>query len=478
MAQLNLKLTRNGRLPLYRQLYQQIQRAILAGTATPGSALPSSRRLAAELGVARITVTQAYEQLLAEGYVVSRPGAGVFVAGDLPLLGEKRPFSPTLSEWGERVLMTGEPETAAGVRPAIDFGIGRSFAQIFPYDVWRRLLARYLSTDDAMLSRYGSVSGFMPLRQALADYLARYRSLNCTPEQIVIVSGAQQVLDILARLLLQPGDEVLVETPGYVVAFDLFRAYGLRLTALPVDDEGFPVEKIPAHNQARLAFVTPTHQFPHGGTMSLRRRLRLLQWAQQRDGLIIEDDYDGDLRYNGRPQAALQSLDEDGRVVYLGTFSKVLFPALRLAYVVLPPALLQPFLQAKALIDRGAPTLTQAAVADFMQEGHYERHLGQLRHVYGRRRGALVAAIEQFMPGRVRYAAVAAGLHMMLYLPADCEETAVVQGAAAVDVGVYPGAPYHVERPSPPAILLGFSGLSEGEIEEGVRRLAAVVQDC
>ncbi|MCZ7667559.1 MAG: PLP-dependent aminotransferase family protein [Chloroflexi bacterium] len=173
--------------------------------------------------------------------------------------------------------------------------------------------------------------------------------------------------------------------------------------------------------------------------MSLRRRLRLLQWAQQRDGLIIEDDYDGDLRYNGRPQAALQSLDEDGRVVYLGTFSKVLFPALRLAYVVLPPALLQPFLQAKALIDRGAPTLTQAAVADFMQEGHYERHLGQLRHVYGRRRGALVAAIEQFMPGRVRYAAVAAGLHMMLYLPADCEETAVVQAAAAVDVGVYPG---------------------------------------
>ncbi len=473
---LNLTVDRNGRLPLYRQIIQQIQTQVLSGDLPSGTQLPSSRQLASDLGVARITVTQAYDQLQAEGYLVGRPGAGVFVAEALPLLWEKRPFTPTLSDWGNRVLTAAPDDSPTGSRPAIDFGIGRSFAQIFPYDVWRRLLARYLSTDDAMLSRYGSVAGYFPLRQALADYLAQYRGINCTPEQVVIVSGAQQVLDILARLLLKPGDEVLVETPGFVVAFNLFRAYGAQLTALPVDDDGFPVENIPPDNTARLAFVTPTHQFPRGGTMSLSRRLRLLQWAQQRDGLIIEDDYDGDLRYNGRSQSALQGLDNDGRVVYLGTFSKVLFPALRLAYVVLPPVLVEPFVQAKALIDRGSPTLTQAAIADFITEGYFERHLSQLRQIYGQRRQALVTALEQFLPGQLRYAEVAAGLHMMLYLDAHCDETAVIQQAAAQDVGIYPGAPYHLQQPAPPSLLLGFSGLSEAEIQEGIRRLATVIR--
>ena len=476
--ELALKIERSDRIPLYRQIIQQIQEKVLCCALEPGAKLPSSRQLAKDLGVAPITVTQAYEQLQAEGYLSSRQGAGVYVAEGLPLLAAKRPFTPELSDWGHRVLASAPADIPTGTRPAIDFGISRSFAQIFPYDVWRRLLARYLSTDDAMLSRYGSVAGFLPLRQALADYLARYRGINCTPEQVVIVSGAQQVLDILARLLLKPGDEVLVETPGYVVAFDLFRAYGAHLTALPVDDDGFPVERIAVDNKARLAFVTPTHQFPRGGTMSLPRRLQLLQWARQRDGLIIEDDYDGDLRYNDRPQSALQGLDSDGRVVYLGTFSKVLFPALRLAYVVLPPVLVEPFVQAKALIDRGAPTLTQAAIADFITDGYFERHLGRLRQVYGQRRQALVNALDRFLPGQVHFAEVAAGLHVMVYLQADCDETAVIQQAAAQDVGVYPGATYHLQQPAPPSLLLGFSGLSEPEIEEGIRRLAIVLQSC
>jgi GntR family transcriptional regulator / MocR family aminotransferase len=477
MLQLNLE--RNGRLPLYAQIYQQIRGLILRGELAADMQLPPSRQLAAALGVARITVTQAYEQLQAEGYLVGRRGAGMFVAeslvGDLlPVAGE-RPFAPILSHWGERVMAAESEAELSALAPAIDFGFGRSFAQIFPYDVWRRLLARYLGADDAILSRYGSVAGFDPLRAALADYLARQRGVRCTPEQVVIVSGAQQVLDILARLLLNRGDEALVETPGYTVAYDLLRVYGAKLVGLPVDDEGFPVELIPSDSQARLAFVTPTHQFPRGGAMALARRLRLLRWARERGALIIEDDYDGELRYNGRPLAALQGLDEDGRVVYLGTFSKVLFPALRLAYAVLPPALLEPFVQAKSLVDRGAPTLTQAAVADFITEGHFERHLQQLRQAYGRRRAALVAAIETHMPGQARYSPMAAGLHVMLYLRPGVEETAVVQQAAAVGVGVYPGAPYHLEQPAPPSILLGFSGLEEAEIEIGVRRLAGVL---
>ncbi|MBK8985306.1 MAG: PLP-dependent aminotransferase family protein [Chloroflexi bacterium] len=476
-------LQKNGRYPLYAQLYRQIAALILGGELPAGTKLPPSRQLAVNLGVARVTVTQAYEQLQAEGYIAGRIGAGMFVTEGLvnallPKREEKRPFTPTFSHWGERV-MAAEPEVeSAAARPAIDFGFGRSFAQIFPYDVWRRLLARYLGADDAILARYGSVAGFEPLRAALADYLARQRGVRCTPEQIVIVSGAQQVLDILARLLLNPGDEALVETPGYTVAYDLLRVYGARLVGLPVDDEGFRVELIPQDSRARLAFVTPTHQFPRGGTMSLPRRLRLLQWAQEREALIIEDDYDGELRYNGRPLAALQGLDEAGRVAYLGTFSKVLFPALRLAYVVLPPALLNPFVQAKSLIDRGAPTLTQAAVADFITEGHFERHLQQLRQAYGRRRAVLIAAIAAYIEPnlpQVRYAPMAAGLHVMLYLGTGVNETAVVQQAAAAGVGVYPGAPYHLEQPAPPSILLGFSGLEEAEIEEGVRRLAKVL---
>jgi GntR family transcriptional regulator/MocR family aminotransferase len=337
------------------------------------------------------------------------------------------------------------------------------------------LLARYLSIDDTMLSRYGSVAGFNSLREAVADYLIRMRGVRCSPEQVIIVSGMQQALDILARLLLNQGDEVLVETPGYAGAFELFRTFGARLKALPVDDGGFPVETIPAGSQARFAFVTPSNQFPKGGAMPLYRRLALLRWARQVEALVLEDDYDGELRYSEHPLAALQGLDEDGRVVYLGTFSKVLFPALRLGYVVLPPSLLSPFIQAMQLVDRGAPTLTQAAVADFITEGHFERHLRRLRKVYGHRRQTLVETIRRTMPDHVWHTQTDAGLHVMLYLPVDFREADVVRRAAESGVGVYPGAPYHLQQPAPPSILLGFSGLSRAEIEEGVARLAAVI---
>lgn len=362
-------------------------------------------------------------------------------------------------------------------RPAIDFGFGRSFPHIFPYEIWRRLLNRYLSTDDTMLSRYGSVAGFTLLREAVADYLHRLRGVNCTTEQVVIVGGMQQALDVLARLLLNSGDQVLVETPGYAGAFELFRTFGAKLVALPVDRAGFPAEQIPEDSQARLAFVTPTNQFPKGGTMPLSRRLALLQWARQANALILEDDYDGELRYSGQPLAALQGLDDDGRVVYLGSFSKVLFPALRLGYVVLPISLLRPFVQAMQLVDRGAPTLTQAAVADFIVEGHFERHLRRLRKEYGGRRQVLVQTLERLLPGVLQYSAEEAGLHVMLYLPDNTDEEEIVHKAAQAGVGVHPGSPYHLERPARPSILLGFSGLRKEEIEEGVMRLATVLQD-
>lgn len=462
--------------PLYVQIYTALRRMILAGEIAPGARLPATRTLAQRWQVARITVTEAYAQLQAEGFVESRPGAGTFVPQTISPPLPAQPHQPQLTPWGRRLMKpTAQPKRPLPAKPDIDFGFGRSFSHAFPYDVWRRLLARYLSTDDAMLSQYGSAAGFLPLQEALAAYLSRQRGVNCEPEQIVIVSGAQQAVDLLSRLLLNPGDGVLMETPGYRDAYEIFQANGATIQTIAVDEHGLPVAAIPADCRARLLFVTPSNQFPHGGAMPLARRLRLLAWARNHEAVIVEDDYDGELRYDGRPLSSLQGLDREGRVVYLGTFSKVLFPALRLGYVALPQALVQPFVQAKGLVDRGAPTLTQAAVADFIVEGHFERHLRHLRQAYGERRQALVEALQTHLDDRVQYVAAPAGLHVMLYLPPELAETAVIQQAAALGVGIYPGAPYHLPQPVRPSILLGFSGLTTEQIAEGVRRLATVI---
>lgn len=475
--------------PIYRQIYRQFRRKILTGELEPGRRLPSSRRLARQAGIARITVLQAYEQLEAEGFVQTRPGSGTFVMVDLACLEPvdcPTPDNSTgsdrslLTEWGQQVMALSISEEANPdtLRPEIDFGIGRSFAQLFPYDIWRRLLGRYLSTDDAMLSRYGSPAGFFPLRQAIADYLGRARGVRCQAEQVVVVSGAQQALDILARLLLKPGDEVLVETPGYRDSFTIFQLHQARLLGLPVDHQGFPVDKIPDDCQAKLVFITPTHQFPRGGTMPLRRRLKMLDWADRHGAFIIEDDYDGDLRYDGHSLMALQGLDQEGRVVYLGTFSKVLFPALRLGYVVLPEGkgreLAEAYVRAKDLVDRGAPTLTQAAVADFIAEGYFERHLRHLRRTYGQRRAVLVDALEHHLGDRVEFSPVAAGLHVMLLAKRDVDESRLIHDAATVGLRIYGGAASFLDQPAPPSFLLGFSGLNEEEIAEGVRRLSLI----
>lgn len=482
--EMSFELHRNDEEPLYRQLYRHIRQSILDRSLPPGTRLPATRAMARQLQIARITVTQAYDQLQAEGYVVRRQGAGTYVSSDLPLPAvptRTSPFSQTfaLSSWGQRVRelaqSSEQPIETQQQNIEIDFGFGRSFPHIFPYDVWRSLLARYLSTDDIMLSRYGSAAGFAPLREAISDYLARLRGVHCHPDEVVIVNGAQQALDIIARLLLNQGDHVLVETPGYVDAFSVFQAQGAHLVPLAVDNDGFPAEQLSHSSNARLAFVTPANQFPRGGAMPVERRLTLLRWARQNNALVIEDDYDGALRYEDQPLAALQGLDETGNVIYLGTFSKVLFPALRLGYVVLPDSLLQPFLRAKSIVDRGAPTLTQAAVADFINEGHFERHLKRLRKEYGRRRQVLVSALREQLDTAVSFAPEPAGLHVMIYLTEDAHEARIVTRAAAKGVRIYAGRPYHLQDPSPPTILLGFSGLSESEIVRGVRLLAEVI---
>jgi GntR family transcriptional regulator/MocR family aminotransferase len=465
-------------IPIYKQIYDQIRELIMIGDLGDGDQLPASRKLARELGVSRVSVTAAYSQLAVEGYIVSKVGSGTFVVGLFSQSAEgnvvERAPGLNLSGWGKRILSAESVELGVlnSGRPAIDFGFGRSFPHIFPYDIWRRLLARYLSTDDTMLSRYGSAAGYIPLREAVASYLRRMRGVDCRMDQVVIVSGIQQALDIICRLFLMKDDVILVESPGYVDAYNLFRTLGARLQPVPVDNQGLPVESIKETSNCRFAFVTPSNQFPRGGTMPLNRRLALLDWAQRSNAHILEDDYDGELRYSSHPIAALQGLDTEGRVIYLGTFSKVLFPALRLGYLVLPSPILPIFLKAKELVDRGAPTLTQAAVADFISEGHFERHLRRLRKEYGSRRKTLVEALDIYLPGLVEYSDVEAGLHVMIFLPADLVEEQIVASAAIAGVGVYPGSVYHFHRPSRPSLLLGFSGLGTSEIVEGVKRLA------
>jgi GntR family transcriptional regulator/MocR family aminotransferase len=479
---LKISLDHDKTTPIYKQIYDQIRELILLGKLSEGNRLPASRKLARKLGVSRVSVTTAYSQLAVEGYIVSKVGSGTYVAGILSKSTEDAVVETTprlnLSGWGKRIesAESFESEVENSSRPAIDFGFGRSFPHIFPYDIWRRLLARYLSTDDTMLSRYGSAAGYVPLREAVASYLQRQRGVDCNMDQVVIVSGIQQALDIICRLILEKDDVILVESPGYVDAYNLFRTFGIKLLPVLVDDLGLPVESIKETNNCRLAFVTPSNQFPRGGTMSLNRRLSLLDWAQRSNAYILEDDYDGELRYSSHPIAALQGLDKEGRVIYLGTFSKVLFPALRLGYLVLPAPILPIFLKAKELVDRGAPTLTQAAVADFISEGHFERHLRRLRKEYGRRRKTLVEALDTYLPGLVDYSDVEAGLHIMVFLPADQVEEGIVSAAASLGVGVYPGSAFYLEGPSRPSLLLGFSGLGTPEIVEGVRRLADVVK--
>lgn len=473
-------------IPLNRQIYLQIRDKILDGSLPCNSQIPATREIARKYEMARMTVNVAYEQLEIEGYVVTKPGSGTYVTDELELLAENQPIEEVeLSYWAERLqspdfLKTMEVgrQSLESNNPSveIDFGFGRSFSHIFPFDVWRKLLARYLSTDDALLSKYGSVGGFGPLREAIASYVGRQRGVHCRPEQVFIISGVQQALDILSRMLLNPGDEVLVETPGYVNASRVFQSHGANLRAVPVDENGFQSERIPTDSDARLIFVTPSNQFPHGGAMPVQRRLQLINWARTRNALIIEDDYDGELRYEGSPISAMQGLDDSGRVIYLGSFSKVLLPALRLGYVILPQQLCEPFLQAKMLMDRGAPTLTQAAIADFINEGHFERHLRNLRKLYAERRGTLVRALTEHLEGAVQFADHPAGFHMMLYLNEGLDEQHVIAEMRKKGVAIYAGRPYHHGDWAPPSLVIGFSDLENEQIQEGIRRLGDVLK--
>ena len=474
-----------GSGPLYRRIYHALKSDISTGRLAPQSRLPSTRALAADLRVSRNTVTLAYEQLIAEGYLLSRNRSTTLVAGaapprivpSVPVPGKS---DPRLSAYGRR--LTDDPATPysgsyverAGIR--YDFRYGRPAMEAFPQEVWRRLLAARARSAPAGAYGYAAPSGYAPLREALAGYLRRARGMTCEPDQIVIVNGTQQALDLASRILVDPGDRVVIEEPHYHSVRLSFEAVGAKLVGIDVDAKGLDPARLP-RSGARVACVTPCHQFPTGVVMPMPRRLELLDWAARTGTWIIEDDYVSEFRYEGHPIEALHALDHAERVIYMGTFSKTLFPALRIAYVVLPHALVRPFTVAKWMADRYTATLNQEALADFVSQGHFERYLRRACARNSVKRRVLIASLREYFGDRVEVAGENAGVHLLVWLK-DVEASktdAIISRAARAGVGIYPVDLYYSKRPLRAGLLFGYASLTESGIRAGIRKLAAVV---
>jgi GntR family transcriptional regulator/MocR family aminotransferase len=484
-----IPLDRDAATPLFRQLYLRLKEAILAGDMGAQARLPATRELGRLLGVSRQTVLAAYEQLMAEGYLQGTVGKGTFVSASLPAAA--RQVVPATPGEGEKTLIRplsarGETMAAAMARvrhhdaPLRTFRISMPGLDLFPFEVWRKLEARHWRRREVPLG-YGGAAGHPPLRELLCAYLKASRGVRCTPEQIIITTGSQQALYLLAQLLLAPGEGVWLESPGYQGAAAPFEVAGARICPVPVDAEGMDVAYAAArYPDARLAFATPSHQLPLGVTMSLGRRLELLGWAEKSRAWIVEDDYDSEYRYTGPPLASLQSLDRQGCVIYVGTLSKVLFPGLRLGYIVAPPALAEPLARAKAVVDRHSPIVPQAVLADFIQEGHFARHIRRTREAYGERRIAMLEAIHARMRGALACGPSDAGLDLCVGVTNGLSEAEAASRAGAGGVDVRPLSYYTNPAAGPdcavpPGLLLGFSAFTPAQIREGIRRLEQLI---
>lgn len=483
-----LGLDRGSSVPLHRQLYDGLREAILTGRVRPGARLPSTRTLAADLGASRNTVLAAFGQLLAEGYLEGRVGAGTTVASTLPetLLrahpqaarAERPGRRPRLSRRGALLVST-RAALARGASTARPFRPGLPGLEFFPFDLWSRLIARRWRRVPRQLLDYGDPGGYAPLREAIAAYLREARAVRCETEQVIVVTGAQQAVDLAARVLLDPGDTAWIEDPGYPGARGALIAAGIRLVPVPVDAEGLDVRhgarRAPG---ARLVYVTPSHQYPLGVTMSLHRRLELLEWASRSGAWILEDDYDSEYRYAGRPLAALQGLDPTGRVIYAGTFSKVLFPSLRLGYLVVPSELTEAFMAARALADRQSPSVTQAALADFIDGGHFARHIRQTRALYAERQDVLVQAVRRSLGGLLEVMPAEAGMHLVGWLPDGVDDRDAARAALGQKVDVPPLSGFRAgpaRRGERGGLILGYAAYTPREIDEACVRLGAAL---
>jgi GntR family transcriptional regulator/MocR family aminotransferase len=506
---------------LTRQLYAQVREAVVTGRLRAGERLPPTRDLARRLGVARLTVATAYDWLRAEGYVYGKVGAGTFVAsvfgdgvatprGDAsggPSLADSPSSSPAarpsltdtlaasrLSAWARRIAAI--PLGGSGnVEPArFDFRPSIGAADAFPWARWRRAVGWPDPADQqserrasqreeaARAGRWDALLGPLETRQAIAGWLRRSRAVRCEAEQLLIAGSVQQMLAILARLLIEPGQRLIVEDPSYIGFHAAFLAEGAQLLAIPADAGGIVTDRLPRSSEddggdARLAVVTPSHQFPLGVTLTLERRVALLEWARRAGAVIVEDDYDGDLRLEGQPLEALRGLDERDEVIYLGTFAKALYPATRLAYAVLPGWLVEPVARARAASDRH-PTWSDAlAVTRFIDSGELERHLGRVRRLYRARRDALVAALREELGEAVTIGPAEAGIHLVIGFAGAVDDVALAEAAGREGIAVTALSP-HYARAARSGLLLGFGGQPEDALRAGVARLAPLIRSA
>ena len=477
---------REPEAPAYRWIYAALRTEILEGRLRPGSRLPSSRDLASQYRLSRGTIVTAFEQLKSEGYIEGTIGSGSYVSKVLPeqllkvttaraelhtFRNGTRRTQRNLSEYARRLRWFPPLELRSRAFlpnvPALD---------LFPTTLWAQIAARRFRMATAALLLGCDPLGYRPLREAIADYLRTSRGVRCSFEQVVIVSGVQEALDLTVRLFLNPGDRLCMENPGYIGASCVFEAIGAQVVPAPVDDDGMVLDNRSVRG-ARLIYVTPGHQFPLGITMSLPRRLHLLELAEKSDALIFEDDYDSEYRYSGRPMPALQGLDRAGRVLYAGTFSKTLFPSLRLGYLVVPTDLVSVFQSAKAVTNRHAPLPDQVVLCDFISEGHFGRHLRRMREVYSERLSVLLESARQKLDGLLEVSNIEAGLQTVGWLDARIDDEAAVKAAAARHVEVVPLSRYDRGQPKRKGLLLGFAASIPNEIRRGVRELAIALEE-
>ncbi len=474
--------------PIYQQVYDHLRVAILAGRLETGMKLPSTRILAAELGISRNTVLNAYDQLMAEGYIESVEGKGTFVTRVLPeqhlmtvpraKLHKREPERPALrlSQRAKDVLATPVLSYGEHEHPTYAFRTGLPSMDAFPYELWAKYVAREAHRLHPASLMSQDVLGYPPLREAIANHVTLARQVRCTPQQVIVVSGAQGALDLAARVLLDPGDKVWVEDPGYPGAIGALVAAEAQIVPIPVDDNGLMVEVgIERAPDARLAYLTPSHQFPLGVSLSLSRRLALLSWATKAGSYLLEDDYDSEYRFAGRPLASLQGLDDNDRTLYIGTFSKVLFPSLRLGYVVVPEILVEAFAAMRHYVDGNAASLEQRALAAFMADGHFVRHIRRMRVLYAERRNLLLEAAQN-LP--LKIVAPETGMHLIGWLPEGIDDKRVAQHAAAQKVFVLPISSLAMTTKSRSGLVLGYAGVNQHDIQEGVARLAVALSEA
>ncbi len=469
---------------LGRWLYTELRAAILDSRLKPGSRMPSTRGLAKQYALARGTVASAFEQLKNEGYVETTVGAGTFVSVRLPeeSVPVESPTDVAVAPSMAALALRGQ-SAVEGVRllPA-SHSVGRAFRSyepaidLFPVALWSRVAGRVLRNAPRSLYGQGDARGYLPLRKAIAEYVGPARGVRCNADQIIITSGTQQALDLVARLLLDPGDAVWLEDPCYPGALFAFRAAGANVVPVPVDREGLVVEDARRQQAgARLAYVTPANQFPLGVTMSPRRRAELLAWAAGQNAWIIEDEYDAEYRYSGPPLPSLQSLDRSGCVIYVGTFTKMLFNALRLGFIVLPERIVEPFAAARSFLDRHPPTLEQAILADFILEGHFGHHVRRMRQIYARRSHALCEAAHS-LAGKLDVMQPASGMRTLGWVRTGQTDAAVAGQARALGLEVAALSEFTVRHSHPSALILGFAGCSTAELKRGVEVLESTLE--